>query len=301
MFRLLPLLAALGAAGLAQANPQGFYRQPAVQGDTVVFVSQGDLWRSSLAGGAAQRISSHAGQEISPVLLPDGKTVAFVAQYESAGDVYTLSLAGGVPQRRTWLGTASVRVWGHDGQDGLLITAPAEDGRQLAQPYLLKGDKLQALPVGDASDAAFSLDGRRIVFTRNGLRGDHAKNYRGGAIASLWVMELGGSAEARPLLGADFPRANNRRPMPYRDAQGRERIAFLSDRDGFFNVWSVAADGSDARQHTRFKDFDARQASISGSTVVLARGADLQRLDLNAPNADAPPARRAGSRSRRTS
>jgi len=288
MSRLLPLLAALCAAGLAQANPQGFYRQPAVQGDTVVFVSQGDLWRSSLAGGAAQRISSHAGQEISPVLLPDGRTVAFVAQYESAGDVYTLSLDGGVPQRRTWLGTASVRVWGHDGQDGLLITAPAEDGRQLAQPYLLKGDKLQALPVGDASDAAFSLDGRRIVFTRNGLRGDHAKNYRGGAIASLWVMELGGSAEARPLLGADFPRANNRRPMPYRDAQGRERIAFLSDRDGFFNVWSAAADGSDARQHTRFKDFDARQASLSGSTVVLARGADLQRLDLNAANADAP-------------
>ncbi|MBH9576857.1 S41 family peptidase [Inhella proteolytica] len=288
MSRLLPLLAALCAAGLAQANPQGFYRQPAVQGDTVVFVSQGDLWRSSLAGGAAQRISSHAGQEISPVLLPDGKTLAFVAQYESAGDVYTLSLDGGVPQRRSWLGSASVRVWGHDGKDGLLITAPAEDGRPHPQPYLLKGDKLQALPVGDASDAAFSLDGKRILFTRNGLRGDHAKNYRGGAIASLWVMELGGGAEARPLLGADFPRANNRRPMPYRDAQGRERIAFLSDRDGFFNVWSVAADGSDARQHTRFKDFDARQASISGSTVVLARGADLQRVDLSAAGAEAP-------------
>ncbi|MFO1252657.1 MAG: S41 family peptidase [Inhella sp.] len=288
MSRLLPLLAALGAAGLAQANPQGFYRQPAVQGDTVVFVSQGDLWRSSLAGGAAQRISSHAGQEISPVLLPDGKTLAFVAQYESAGDVYTLSLDGGVPQRRTWLGAASVRVWGHDGKDGLLITAPAEDGRPHPQPYLLKGGQLRALPVGDASDAAFSLDGKRLVFTRNGLRGDNAKNYRGGAIASLWVMELGGSAEARPLLGADFPRANNRRPMPYRDAQGRERIAFLSDRDGFFNVWSVAADGSDARQHTRFKDFDARQASISGSTVVLARGADLQRVDLSAAGAEAP-------------
>lgn len=288
MSRLLPLLAALCAAGLAQANPQGFYRQPAVQGETLVFVSQGDLWRSSLAGGAAQRISSHAGQEISPVLLPDGKTLAFVAQYESAGDVYTLSLTGGVPQRRTWLGAPSVRIWGHDGKDGLLITAPAEDGRPHPQPYLLRGERLQALPVSDASDAAFSLDGRRIVFTRNGLRGDNAKNYRGGAIASLWSMELGGGAEGRPLLGADFPRANNRRPMPYRDAQGRERIAFLSDRDGFFNIWSVAANGGEARQHTQFKDFDARQASISGATVVLARGADLQRVDLNKPSAEAP-------------
>ncbi|MBB5205641.1 tricorn protease [Inhella inkyongensis] len=286
VLRPLPLIALLGLSAPAQANPQGFYRQPTVQGETVVFLSQGDLWRSGLGGGAAQRLTSHAGLEQSPALLPDGKTVAFVAQYEGAGDVYTLSLDGGFPQRRTWLGNATVRVWGHDGQGGLLITAPAEDGRPLSQPFLLKGEQLQALPVADANDAA--LDGPRLFFTRQGLRGDNAKNYRGGALASLWVLDLQGSTEARPLLGADFPRANNRRPMPYRDAQGQPRVAFLSDRDGFFNVWSVGLDGRDARQHTRFKDFDARQASISGSTVVLARGADLQRVDLNAANAEAP-------------
>ncbi|MBH9552174.1 S41 family peptidase [Inhella gelatinilytica] len=283
---------ALGAgllgAGLTQAGSLGFYRQPTVAGDTVVFVSQGDLWRVTLGGGAAQRLTSHAGQEQSPVLLPDGKTVAFVAQYESAGDVYTLSLAGGVPQRRTWLGLPTVRVWSADASGALLVTAPAEDGRPVQQPYRLVGDQLQALPAGDASDAAVSLDGKRLLFTRHGLRGDHAKNYRGGAVAGIWSVELHGTAEAKPLLGADFPRANNRRPLPYRDEQGRERIAFLSDRDGFFNVWSVGADGQGARQHTRFKDFDARHLALSGSTGVVARGADLQRVDLNAGGGDAP-------------
>lgn len=269
----------------AQAAPQGFYRQPALQGDTLVFLSQGDLWRVPASGGPALRLTSHAGQETSPVLLADGKTLAYVGQRDGAGDVYTQPLDGGEPVRRTWLASAALRLWGSDANGALLLTAPALDGRPVNQPFRLAGNQLQPLPVADASDAAFSLDGQRLLFTRHGLRGDNAKGYRGGALAGLWAMDLAGTAEARPLLAANFPRANNKRPLPYRDAQGRERIAFLSDRDGIFNVWSVAADGSDAQQHTRFREFDVRAASVSGSQLVLARGADLHRIDLNAPAA----------------
>ncbi len=282
----LTLLAALFAATLAHANPQGFYRQPAVHGDTLVFVSQGDLWRVGSQGGAAQRLTAHAGQEAWPVLLADGQTLAFVAQIDGAGDVYTMPLAGGPAQRRTWLASGQVRLWGADAQGNLLLTAPALDGRPQTQPFRLKGEQLEALPVGDATDLALSPDGKQLYFTRQGLRGDNAKAYRGGAVAQLWVLDLDSQAEARPLLqGA--PRANDKRPMPYRDAGGQPRIAFLSDRDGFVNLWSVGLDGQGARAHTAWKDFDIRHASLSGSTVVAARGADLLRIDLNA-GAQAP-------------
>ncbi len=282
--RFAPLapLALLLSAALVQAAPQGFYRQPAEAGDTLVFVSQGDLWKASAQGGAAQRLTAHGGQEAWPVLLPDGKTLAFVAQIDSVGDVYTMPLDGGPAQRRTWLGNAAIRLWGADAQGRLLITAAAVDGRPQTQPFRVDGTKLEALPVSDASDAAFSLDGRSLYFTRQGLRGDNAKNYRGGAMAQLWVLDLVGNAEARPLLAG--PKANDRLPMPYRDAQGRERIALLSDRNGFVNLWSVAADGSDLRAHTEWKDFDLRHASLSGRSVVAARGADLVRIQLDAAN-----------------
>lgn len=283
----LALVLALTLAGLAHANPQGFYRQPALQGETAVFVSQGDLWRVGAQGGAAQRLTSHAGAESWPVLLPDGKTLAFVAQFDGPGDVYTMSLDGGLPQRRTWLGAAGLRLWGHDGKADLLLTAPALDGRPQTQVFRLHGEQLSVLPVADATDAALSADGRWLYFTRQGLRGDNAKNYRGGALSTLWRLDLQGKAEAVPLLGADFPRANNRRAMPYRDAQGRERIAFLSDRDGFYNLWSVAADGRDARAHSAWKEFDIRHASLSGGAVLVSRGADLQRVDLNGGAASA--------------
>lgn len=283
----LALVLALTLAGLAQANPQGFYRQPAAQGETVVFVSQGDLWRVGAQGGAAQRLTSHAGQESWPVLLPDGRTLAFVAQFDGPGDVYTMDLNGGLPQRRTWLGSGALRLWGHDGQGDLLLTAPALDGRPQSQVFRLHGEQLSVLPVGDATDAALSADGRWLYFTRQGLRGDNAKNYRGGALSTLWRLDLQGKAEAQALLGADFPRANNRRPMPYRDTKGQERIAFLSDRDGFYNLWSTTLDGRDARAHTSWKEFDIRHASLAGTSVVMARGADLFRIDLNGGAASA--------------
>ncbi len=269
----------------ATAAPQGFYRQPAIHGDTLVFLSQGDLWRAPVQGGSAMRLTSHAGQESNPVLLPDGRTLAYVGQRDGAGDIYTQPVDGGEPTRRTWLASSQLRLWGSDAAGALLITAPAVDGRPVTQAFRLTGERLEALPIADASDLAVSVDGKQWIFTRQGLRGDNAKGYRGGAVASLWRMDIAGSVEARPLLDANVPVANNKRPMPYRDAQGRERIAFLSDRDGIFNLWSVAIDGSDAQQHTQWREFDVRWASIQGSQVVVARGADLHRVDLNAPAA----------------
>ena len=35
----------------AQAEPEGFYRQPAIQGKRLVFVAEGDLWTVGLNGG----------------------------------------------------------------------------------------------------------------------------------------------------------------------------------------------------------------------------------------------------------
>ena len=284
---LTSFLATVFAATVTHAAPQGFYRQPAIQGETMVFVSQGDIWRSSVLGGLAQRLTAHAGQEAWPVLLTDGQTMAFVAQIDGAGDVYTMPLSGGPAQRRTWLANAQVRLWGADAAGNLLLTAPALDGRPHTQPFRLKGAQLEALPVGDANDIALSPDGKQLYFTRQGLRGDNTKAYRGGAISQIWVLDLDNQAEARPLLQGS-PRANDRRPLPYRDASGQARIAFLSDRDGFVNLWSVSLDGRNARAHSAWKDFDIRHSSLSGRTVVVARGADLLRIELNASALVAP-------------
>ncbi|WP_332913830.1 hypothetical protein [Algoriphagus boritolerans] len=51
--------------GISQTTP-GYFMHPDVHGNTVVFVAEGDLWKTSLGGGEATRLTTHAGEESSP-------------------------------------------------------------------------------------------------------------------------------------------------------------------------------------------------------------------------------------------
>ncbi len=280
----LALAAALFAT-TAQAGQNGFYRQPALRGDNVYLVAESDLWRVSAQGGEAQRLTTHPGSETQPAVSPDGQWLAFTAQYEGGSEVYVMPVSGGVPKRLTWEG-GGMRVWGFTAQGEVLYTSV--DGKPGSQLFAVDPKTLtrRQLPVGQASDAALSADGKTLYFTRAGLRSDNARQYRGGAISRLWSLDLTGTAEAKPLLAEGN---NDRRAMPYRTGN-EERIAFLSDRDGTVNVWSVNAQGQDLRQHSRHKGWDIRHASIDAdgrsARVVYALGADLYLLDL-AGNAEA--------------
>ena len=61
----------------AQQN-RGYYRFPAIHGDTIVFTSEGDLWEVGVDGGVARRLTTHAGEETNAAFSPDGKSIAFL-------------------------------------------------------------------------------------------------------------------------------------------------------------------------------------------------------------------------------
>ena len=110
---LLALAAAPGAVEAQQQSTLGYYRFPALAGDSIVFTAEGDLWRVPVSGGTAQRLTSHPAEESHAAVSPDGRTVAFSASYEGPTEVYTLSLdAPAPPQRQTWEGAnATVVGW----------------------------------------------------------------------------------------------------------------------------------------------------------------------------------------------
>ncbi|MGA7411032.1 MAG: hypothetical protein WBW33_11135, partial [Bryobacteraceae bacterium] len=100
----------------AQTN-KGYYRSPAIHGDTVVFTSEGDLWEAGISGGLARRLTTHPGSETNAAFSPDGKTIAFSAAYEGPTEVYTMPASGGLPQRHTFDGVgATVVGWTPDGK-----------------------------------------------------------------------------------------------------------------------------------------------------------------------------------------
>src|SRR3954469_19900830 len=76
--------------------------QPAVSATHVAFVYAGDLWSATLAGGDIRRLTTSQGDITNPAFSPDGRTIAFSADYDGNIDVYVVPVDGGAPTRLTW-------------------------------------------------------------------------------------------------------------------------------------------------------------------------------------------------------
>jgi tricorn protease len=262
-------LAALGSA----AGRNGYYRYPAIHGDTIVFTSEGDLWTVGVKGGEARRLTSDPGQETNAAISPDGLTVAFSGQYEGPTEVYTMPLAGGLPVRHTFSGQASIVVgWTPDGK--ILYSTRKYSTLPNAQLVVLDPatDAETVAPLSQAADGAFDASGRTLYFTRLPFQGSYTKRYKGGTAQNLWSY-ASGAAEAAPLT-ADYP-GTSKNPMVW---QGR--IYFLSDRDGSMNIWSMDLKGGGLKQHTFHKGFDASSPSLDARRIAYQLVADLRVFDI---------------------
>ncbi|AQT05801.1 hypothetical protein [Acetobacter persici] len=183
---------------------------------------------------------------------------------------------GGVPRRVTYE-NGRIRLIGWDRNAGILFSFPAVTG-----PYYFynvasihpENGKKTLYPLANANDAALSDDGRWIYFTRFGLAmtRDNMRAYRGGGLSQLWRFDLKGGKEAERIGSHEV---NLNRPMPWHD-----RLIVLSDENERYNLWSLATDGSDAKQLTHFTDYSVLEASISGDHIIFRKGADLYQYDL---------------------
>lgn len=268
----LALALCLGAPLLAG---NGYLRFPTTKGDQVFFTAEGDLWRAPLAGGKAVRLTTHAGQEIRPAVSPDGQWLAFSGSYEGPQEVYLMPVEGGQPKRLTFEGLGCMVLgWTPKGQ--VIFSTQAEVGPSRATVVAMVDPqtlKRTTLPLADANEACVDESGKTLFFTRLGIHmtGDNVRNYRGGAAAEIWRYDLAGGKEAVKLpFGAPM-----KRPMVWKD-----RLIVVSDLDGCDNLWSLAFDGSDAKQLTRHTAWDVRSASLGDGRVTYQQGADLRVCDL---------------------
>ena len=275
-FALFLLVLAFPAVLLA-GSPQGYYRFPTLSADKIIFTAEGDLWKVDLNGGMAQRLTSHLGSETNAAVSPDGRLVAFSAQYEGPTEVYTMPVEGGLPTRHTYDGDAIVVGWTPDGriiyQSSHYSTLP---NRQLLTINLKTGTS-DLIPLSQASDGCFDAQGTTLFFTRLPFQGSHTKRYKGGTAQNIWKYELG-KPEASPLT-ADFA-GTSKVPMWW-----NKRIYFASDRDGTMNLWSMNEDGKDLKQLTFHKGWDVKSPALRDGKIVYQVGADIHVFDI-AANAD---------------
>ncbi|MDJ0836216.1 MAG: S41 family peptidase [Acidobacteriota bacterium] len=258
----------------AQGGVQGYYRFPTVHGDTVVFTAEGDLWSVPLSGGTAMRLTTHLGEELTPFFSPDGSRLAFTGHHSGSSEVYVMPASGGLPKRLTYQDDrATVRGWTPDGR----ILYRTRHFATLPDDQLVKLDPAtlenEVIPLAQAADGVYGPKGRTLYFTRFKRQGSATKRYKGGIIEHIWKFD--GKREAVNLTG-DF-KGTSSDPMLWRN-----RIYFLSDRDGIMNLFSMDTRGGDIQQLTSHKAFDALSASLHDGNIVYQHGADLRRYDIAA-------------------
>ena len=251
--------------------PPAYLRQPTLQGETVVFVSDDDLWRVPAAGGVAQRLTDGLGEPATPCLSPDGRWLAYAGRDEQHAEVWLMPAAGGAARRLTWMGSEmAVRGWTPEGRIVFCSNHGQPFFRNLhAWTIAPEGGLPERLPLGQVNHLAYGPGGARVI-GRNTADPARWKRYRGGTAGHLWVDADGSGVFSR----LDGLQGNITAPMWLQD-----RIWFLSDFEGVGNLYSCAADGSALRRHTDHADFYARHAASDGRRIVYQCGGEVWLFD----------------------
>src|SRR3984957_13002696 len=115
-------LSVLICAGAAETGTR-LLRTPTVSATSIAFAYANNIWVVARTGGAARRLTSFAGQTQNPHFSPDGKLIAFSAEYGGNLDVYVVPVEGGEPKRLTCHPRPDVvQVWTPDGKNVLFTS-----------------------------------------------------------------------------------------------------------------------------------------------------------------------------------
>ncbi|HPK84434.1 MAG TPA: PDZ domain-containing protein [Bacteroidales bacterium] len=269
----------LGASGNLSGidkNNTRMLSQPAASNTHVAFIYAGDLWVMNADGTNPRRLTVDEGIESQPCFSPDGRLIAFSAQYDGNTDVFVIPVEGGVPVRLTWHpGADYARTFTPDGAKVVFSSQRASFTGRYSQLFTvgIEGGYPEQMQIPNAHYVSLSPDGTGIAYTP--LSPVHAqwKNYRGGTVSTIWLF----TQTDRSVIKVPQPQGgcNDTHPMWIGD-----RIYFLSDRNGEFNLFSCSSSGADIRQHTTFTDFPVLNASATTGRIVFEQAGYLHSYDI---------------------
>jgi tricorn protease len=270
------------AAAFASAAPIKFARYPHIAKGKIAFSYHGDIWVANDDGTNPRRLTAHIANDITPRFSPDGKWIAFTSDRMGNNDVYVVPVEGGEPQQLTFLTTDdAVQYWTPDGRKVLFASNRSE--RPWGSPLYtigLAGGIPSPLPMDQAALGMISSDGKTVAFNRIAPR-YWRKGYKGNASAEIYVQDLA-TRETRQLTNTDLSKFRDFRQdvLPMWGADGL--IYFLSERDGYFNIWKISPKGGQPAQVTFHKKDGIQFPSMSpdGTELIYECEFDLWKLKL---------------------
>jgi Tol biopolymer transport system component len=198
-----------------------------------------------------------------PVVSPDGSTLAFVRSTGDGADVYLCDLHGAAPRRLTF-DDQPIRgiAWAAKGQD-LVYAANRLGG----------GFRLWRLAIYGSSPRMLPVAGRRANYPAVAANGNHLVYTDNPSVSAIWRARIGDSesqSEGQPLI-----RSNGRESWPEYSPDG-QRIVDVSDQTGNDELWICDADGGNRMQITHLNGPSVARPrwSPDGRTVLFSASSD---------------------------
>jgi len=255
-------------------------RFPAVYDNQVVFTYAGDLYTVSSDGGTARKLTNHNGFESFARFSPDGKWLAFTAQYDGNTEVYLMESNGGIPKRLTYTASLSrddisdrmgpnniVMGWKHDNRHIIFRSRMKEWDDLKGQLYLttIEGDMHRQIPLPRGGFCSYSPDDSKLAYNRIFREFRTWKRYRGGLVDDIWIYDFK-TKETKNIT--DNP-AQDIIPMWKGD-----NIYFLSDRGPYerMNLYIYNMKSQETQQLTDFKEYDIKFPSLGKESIAFENG-----------------------------
>lgn len=229
----------------------------------------------------------------SPVVSPDGRTIAFIRTFaDGVEDVFLLPIAGGEARQLT----------SYRSQFGGISWTP--DSREILFAYYRdSAARLWRIRIADREVKPVTSSAELVSNPTMALRGNRLAYIVANGRVDLWRMEFDASDPPKLNRAASFVSSTREHGDPMYSPDGR-RLAFHSDRTGSVEIWTSDADGSNLAQLTNCGGsnngsprwspdgtmiaFDSRSTGNPEIFVISVEGAGLRRI-TNHPAEDVVP------------
>jgi tricorn protease len=251
---------------------QGYFSQPAISENSIVFISDDDLWLVSRQGGVARRLTAHRGFVSSPVFSPDGKSIAYISSEAGVEhDVYLMPAEGGEAKRLTWLGVNRISGWKNN--DTLYFSSGIEGyPRREAHVYELNIKTLDFTKVNLGPASYYHQAASFQVLAKNSGDSARWKRYQGGTAGVIWTQQ--GKSKFQRIL------KNIKTNLTKPEVIGK-LIYFISDHEGVANVYSCDVSGQNVKRLTNHLEYYCRNLRSFKNTLVYQCGAEVYTYDIN--------------------
>lgn len=260
-------------------------RFPDINNDLIAFVYAGDIWTVDADGGDAKRLTSHKGLELFPKISPDGKWIAFSAEYSGNRQIYVMPSEGGKPKQLTYYNDVGsmpprggfdnvVLDWSHDSKHVFFRANRTPYGQRNGKYFMVSidGGMEKPLEIPEGGFGVLSPDADKVCYTPISREFRTWKRYKGGRAANLWIYDLENSHSEQIT---DFD-GTDQIPVWHED-----KIYFASDRDLTLNMYSYDLNSKEIEQITEHSEFDVMWPSGSNGKIVYENGGYLYKLDAN--------------------